>query len=82
MEVPTRTLTSILDECQVGEIDLLSLDVEGYELQALRGTDLTRYRPKFICVEARERAEIRSCLAPFYTEEAELSELDLLFKRR
>ena len=82
VDVPVRTLTSILEECEVGEIDLFSLDVEGYELQVLKGLDLTRYQPKFICVEARDRAGICSHLDAFYTMEAELSELDVLFKRR
>ena len=33
VKVPARTLTSILDECQVEAIDLLSLDVEGFEIK-------------------------------------------------
>jgi FkbM family methyltransferase len=49
----TRTLTSILDEnWKVGDkIDLLSIDVEGHDLQVLRGVDLSRYRPKIIVIE-------------------------------
>jgi hypothetical protein len=29
VKVPTRTLTSVLDECNVSTVDLFSLDVEG-----------------------------------------------------
>ena len=46
IRVPARTLTSILDECRVKEIDLLCVDVEGYELNVLRGLGLDKYRPK------------------------------------
>jgi FkbM family methyltransferase len=52
--VTTRTLTSILDEVWQAErpIDLLSIDVEGQELQVLKGLDFTKYRPKVIIVES------------------------------
>ncbi|MBC6478362.1 MAG: FkbM family methyltransferase [Hormoscilla sp. GM7CHS1pb] len=46
--VPTRTLTSILDEKNVKKIDLLSLDVESYELNVLKGLDFDKYRPKYV----------------------------------
>lgn len=51
IKVPARTLTSILDEVRPEKVDLFSLDVEGYEVEALKGLDFTRYRPKFILVE-------------------------------
>ena len=37
--VPARTLGSILDEIGNPRVDLLSLDVEGFELQVLQGLD-------------------------------------------
>lgn len=49
--VPARTLNSILEELEIDKIDLLSLDVEGYEAEVLRGFDLKKYKPKFIVVE-------------------------------
>ena len=63
--VPARTLTSILDELVVKRIDLFSLDTEGYELEVLRGLHLTRYRPKFILVEAWFRDEIETHLSNY-----------------
>jgi FkbM family methyltransferase len=51
VRVPAMTLSSILDSCDCGRIDLLSLDVEGFELQVLRGLDLTRHRPAYMLVE-------------------------------
>ena len=51
VEVPARTLSSILDELKVSHVDLLSLDVEGYEVEVLRGMDVARHRPRYILVE-------------------------------
>lgn len=80
-DVPARTLASILDEARPERIDFLSLDVEGYEPAALRGLDLTRYRPRFVLVECRT-PEARDAVArelAGYTEAARLSHHDYLF---
>lgn len=53
--VPVVTLNEILKD-HAGPIDLLSLDVEGSELSALRGIDLERYRPRLILVEEENHA--------------------------
>jgi FkbM family methyltransferase len=50
--VPTRTLDSILEEAQApAPIDLLSVDVEGHEVEVFRGFDLQRWQPLLILVE-------------------------------
>lgn len=49
--VPTRTLDSILIEANLPCPDLLVLDVEGAEIDVLRGLDLARHRPRFIVCE-------------------------------
>lgn len=82
IQVPTRTLTSILDECQVAEIDLFSLDVEGFELNVLKGLDFNKYRPKYILIEARFKAEIDEYITNFYTEIDQLSKRDFLYQRK
>lgn len=47
-----RPLASILDEHAGGRrIDLLTVDIEGFDLQALQTNDWDRYRPEVICVE-------------------------------
>ena len=81
--VPAKTLTSLLDEVHAIEIDLLSLDVEGYELNVLKGLDLTKYRPKFILVEARFRQEIEDYLSRYgYEAIDQFSEYDVLYTRK
>jgi FkbM family methyltransferase len=53
VSVKATTLTSILDSVvpPIKEIDLLSLDVEGYERAVLDGLDFSRYRPKYMLIE-------------------------------
>jgi len=49
----TRTLTQILDDnlYMSKPIDLLSIDIEGHDFEALLGLDLNKYRPSIICIE-------------------------------
>jgi FkbM family methyltransferase len=85
--VPARTLSALLDETGITRaIDLLSLDVEGAEVAALRGIDYSRHAPRFICVEARDEAAIAAVLEPRYQVVEVLTDLgshrDLLYARR
>lgn len=52
----TRTLTQILDDnlYMNKPIDLLSIDIEGHDFEALLGLDLTKYRPSVICIEIHD----------------------------
>lgn len=48
----TTTLETILDNCEVDRnIDFLSLDVEGHELEVLKGLNLCKYRPNYMLIE-------------------------------
>jgi FkbM family methyltransferase len=49
--VPALTLNSILDSNNCTNIDFLSLDAEGYELEILKGLNLNKYRPKYMLIE-------------------------------
>lgn len=52
IEVPVRTLDSLLDDAKAPKpIDLLSVDVEGHELDVLRGFDFARWKPRLILLE-------------------------------
>jgi FkbM family methyltransferase len=52
IKVPVMTLDQILREAGAPQwIDLLSIDVEGHELEVLQGIDLARWRPRLILIE-------------------------------
>ena len=51
IRVPAATLTEIVERAKLDRIDFLTIDVEGHELQVLRGFDLDRWRPAFVIVE-------------------------------
>lgn len=51
-DVPIRRLSTLIDEAGFVDIDLLSVDVEGYELETLSGLDFERHRPRMIILEA------------------------------
>jgi FkbM family methyltransferase len=75
VHVPARTLSSLLDDHGITHVDFLSLDLEGYEANALRGVDFERHRPTMLLVEiSREREEIEETLAPWYVEVGKLSD--------
>ncbi len=86
LDVPARTLSSLLDEIAAPDIDLLSLDVEGFEAPALRGLDLARHAPRYVLVEIHDpevnRPPIDAILAERYDEHGWLSGSDLLYVRR
>jgi len=51
-KVKTQTLTTILNEQKFQKnFELLSIDVEGVDLQVLKGLDLKSYQPQIICIE-------------------------------
>jgi FkbM family methyltransferase len=50
-KVKARTLTSILDEININYVDFISLDMEGYELEALKGIDFSRITFNYMLVE-------------------------------
>ncbi len=52
VEVPTITLTDVLEDHKIERIDFLSIDIEGAEPAALSGFDIERFKPKLVCIEA------------------------------
>jgi FkbM family methyltransferase len=55
IEVIQRTLDSILSEAGVSKVDFATIDVEGFELEVLRGWSLARWRPRILIVEDNSR---------------------------
>lgn len=47
----TRTLTSLLTEWGISRVGILSLDIEGFELEALRGLDFDKVTVAILIVE-------------------------------
>lgn len=79
--VPTKTLEAILDSIpNLPPIDFFSLDVEGYEMEVLKGLNLNKYKPKFILVETWKFPEIEAFLSEHYTFLEKLTVHDYLFK--
>jgi FkbM family methyltransferase len=83
--VPARPLSDVVEEAGLDRIDLLSLDVEGHEADVLRGLDLSRHAPAWILVEMHDlsagRAQVGEILGDRYEEHAQLSPLDVLYRR-
>lgn len=79
-----RTLSSLLEEASAPRaIDFLSLDVEGAELDVLKGVDFMKYRFKYMLVECRNLPRLEAFLAPLgYALVDRLSEQDFLFAPR
>lgn len=81
-EVRARTLTSVLAEANApAEIQLLSLDVEGGELEVLRGIDFSKFNISWILIETRSPQVISKFLAQSgYFLQKKLSHHDFLFR--
>jgi FkbM family methyltransferase len=85
VEVPARTLSSVLDGAGLTSVDVIVLDVEGREADVLAGLDLTRHSPRYLLVETLDRASqqpaIDAAVADAYVFAEALSPYDLLYRR-
>jgi FkbM family methyltransferase len=70
-EVPVRTLSGVLTEAAVVEINILKVDVEGFEEKVLNGNDWNKFRPEVVVVEATypERPVRRPTGIPSFMEQ-------------
>jgi FkbM family methyltransferase len=82
IEVPARTLENILDELRFGPIDLFSLDVEGYEINVLRGMNVARYKPHYMLVEAVGPERLLAAFGDHYEFVEQITPQDVLLKAR
>ena len=78
----SATLNSLLKEAEAPAlIDFLSLDVEGAELDVLKGVDFTKYNFRYMVIECRDIDRISTYLAEFnYSLEKKITYHDYLFK--
>ena len=76
------TLNSILEKSKAPkEIDFLSLDVEGAELEVLKGIDFDKFSFKYMLIEVRDIKRMESFLLQHgYLLEKQFSTHDYLFK--
>ena len=65
-EVPTTTLTDLLDREGVTRFDFLTMDIEMWEPKALAGFDIGRFRPSLVCVE--DHAPIREEVLRYFQD--------------
>jgi len=79
---PHKKLKDILKNNKIDHVDLLSLDLEGGELEALKGADLIGFKYKYILVECRQKEEMKLFMKKNgYKIVCELGILDILFKK-
>ena len=79
VNVAGTTLTKILEKNNYPQIDLLSLDVEGYEIEVLKGLDLDKTTPNLILIETRKIKVVKELLGNKYRLIEQLSHHDYLF---
>jgi FkbM family methyltransferase len=82
IEVPASTLDRVLSDRNVTKVDLFSLDVEGFELDVLKGLRIDRNRPRFILVETKRRDEVVAFLGRYYDLVDQFSSHDYLLRCR
>jgi FkbM family methyltransferase len=86
IQVPARTLDSILEENNIKHVDFFSLDLEGYELEAIKNFRFDRYKIDYILVETASRLQYQKMMFEFmtskgYTYYKKVSNNDDLYKR-
>ncbi len=71
VSVEQKTLSTIINDYYVREIDVLSIDVEGTEYDVLRGLNIGDIKPKIIIIECDSRQsenQIDDLLNPSYSK--------------
>jgi hypothetical protein len=83
---PARTIKEMLSKHHIYHIDFMVLDLEGAEIEALRGMDFHICRVGAILLEAREARHLSALdgflLAQGYGPHSQLSEHDYLYRAK
>jgi FkbM family methyltransferase len=81
IRVPVRALSLLLDEAGITKVDFMSLDVEGFELEVLKGLDISRHAPDWLLIETAQLDAVTAFLGKGYELVEPYSHHDFLFKR-
>ncbi|MGH9176875.1 MAG: FkbM family methyltransferase, partial [Vicinamibacterales bacterium] len=65
-DVPTVSLTDLLDREGITTVDFLSMDIELHEPQALKGFDVARFKPSLVCIEGL--LPVRQAILDYFAE--------------
>lgn len=52
IKVPTVTINKLLEDNGVEKIDVMSMDIEGFQMTALKAFDIEKYKPDLVVIEA------------------------------
>ncbi|MCD2183568.1 FkbM family methyltransferase [Rhizobium sp. GN54] len=77
IEVPTATLSQVLEKHHIKSVDLLLLDVEGAEIEVLSGIDFSIHAPTYLVAEDAYDDSVRSFL-----EHKGYKQQDVLLERK
>jgi FkbM family methyltransferase len=76
-----HALSTLLDKHGLAEVDLLSLDVEGYEVRALNGIDFGRHVINYILIETNNVPSVEAVIGHQYSLIERFSSHDCFYKR-
>jgi FkbM family methyltransferase len=78
--IATVTLDEILESLEVTSVDFFSLDVEGYEVQVLKGLTLEKYLPKVMLIEWHDDIQtVLDVVSNTHKMQEQLSKHDYVF---
>ena len=81
IESNALTFKEALSHTNFSKIDFMSLDLEGYEIEALKGFDFKSHRPRYILIEVHDPKIVESFFRKIsYKKVEELSNHDFLYK--
>ena len=80
-QIPTSTLSELIEQAGEQSVDFMSVDVEGAEMAVLAGLDLARHTPGHLLVETKHPEQVTALLTGHMEFVDKLSEHDYLYRR-
>jgi FkbM family methyltransferase len=81
VQAPARRITEIIESSPFAAVDFMSIDVEGAEVNLLRGLDLARFAPRWMLIETAVPQRIDELVAPYLRRSTALTHHDYLYER-